>query len=218
MRRCPGCAIHSDPAAVVSQPAPVSLQVHGTSVALAGLGLLLRGPAGSGKSNLALRLIEAGAVLIADDLCQIGRVGGRLVIDLPAAVDAKFRGQIHIRGRGVLSLPYFGPATLGLVADLMPSIPDAPPPDRIEFLQIDAVVYDIEFFLRDVVVAKYFIPDHAGIADDSAQAPAFEHAPLRPQQVAVVRIEEVHCHATQRVQGARTLREPFPVDAIAGAK
>jgi HPr kinase/phosphorylase len=103
-------------------------------VALAGLGLLLRGPSGAGKSSLALRLVEAGAVLIADDLCQIERQGERLIIDLPAAVDAKFRGRIHIRGRGILSLAYFGPAPLGLVADLKAAVPDERPPDRVAFL------------------------------------------------------------------------------------
>lgn len=47
------------------------LQLHGTAVAIEGQGVLLRGPAGAGKSDLAWRLIEAGAVLIADDLVEI---------------------------------------------------------------------------------------------------------------------------------------------------
>ena len=41
--------------------------VHGSAVAVDGGGVLLRGASGSGKSDLALRLIDAGAMLIADD-------------------------------------------------------------------------------------------------------------------------------------------------------
>ena len=42
-------------------------QIHATAVAIGGVAVLLRGPSGSGKSDLALRLIQAGAVLVADE-------------------------------------------------------------------------------------------------------------------------------------------------------
>jgi HPr kinase/phosphorylase len=99
---------------------PSSLQVQGTCVALDGVGVLLRGPSGAGKSDLALRLIDGGAVLVADDLCQIRRESESLFIDLPDQVDPIFRGQIEIRGFGIARLDYFGPAPLGLVVDLRP--------------------------------------------------------------------------------------------------
>ena len=73
---------------------PAKIQVHGTCVALEGVGILLRGPAGAGKSDLAVRLIDGGAVLVADDLCQIHREGEQLLIDLPDQVDPVFRGRI----------------------------------------------------------------------------------------------------------------------------
>ena len=88
---------------------------------------MLRGPSGAGKSDLALRLIDSGGVLVADDLCQIRREGERLLIDLPDQVDPGFRGRIEIRGFGIVSLPYFGPAPLGLVADLR----STPPAERL---------------------------------------------------------------------------------------
>ncbi len=47
-------------------------QVHGTCVEVEGTAVLLRGPPGSGKSDLALRLIESGARLVADDRADIG--------------------------------------------------------------------------------------------------------------------------------------------------
>jgi HPr kinase/phosphorylase len=94
------------------------LQLHGTGVAIEGAGILLRGPAGAGKSSLALSLIDDGAILIADDLCEIRQVGDRLIIDLPAAVDPWFRGAIAPRGSGILHRSYFGPAPLVLIVDL----------------------------------------------------------------------------------------------------
>ena len=48
------------------------LLVHGTCVDLDGRGILLRGPSGSGKSDLALRLIDSGARLVADDQVVVG--------------------------------------------------------------------------------------------------------------------------------------------------
>ena len=49
----------------------MSDMVHGSAVAIDGNGVLLLGPAGSGKSDLALRLIDRGAKLICDDIILI---------------------------------------------------------------------------------------------------------------------------------------------------
>jgi len=62
--------------------------VHATSVALddARLGewaILLRGPSGAGKSDLALRLIDRGAVLVSDDQTLVWAAGGRLLAAPP---------------------------------------------------------------------------------------------------------------------------------------
>jgi HPr kinase/phosphorylase len=94
------------------------LQLQGTAIAIEGRGVLLRGPSGAGKSTLALSLIEEGAVLIADDLCEVCRTGDRLIIDLPAAVEATFRGAIERRGHGIERVAYAGPMPLALVVDL----------------------------------------------------------------------------------------------------
>ena len=58
--------------------------VHATCVALDGAGVLLRGPSGSGKSDLALRLIDGGARLVADDQVALSAEAGRLVARAPA--------------------------------------------------------------------------------------------------------------------------------------
>ncbi len=128
------------------------LQLQGTAVAIEGRGVLLRGPAGAGKSSLALRLIAEGALLIADDLCELRRSAGRLLIDLPAAVDPRFRGAIERRGAGIEIHRCFGPAPLVLVADLRPGTPDlAPGPAEasVEFLGL----------ARPLLVLDPFRPD-----------------------------------------------------------
>ena len=127
------------------------LQVHGTAVALLGQGVLLRGAAGSGKSSLALRLMEEGAVLIADDLVEIRREGQKLIIDLPAAVDNRFRGAIERRGFGVENHPYFGPAPLALVADLRPGTGDFTE-NRAELLGLALPLLVLDPFRDDAVV------------------------------------------------------------------
>jgi serine kinase of HPr protein (carbohydrate metabolism regulator) len=89
--------------------------VHGTCVALDDVGVLLLGPAGSGKSDLALRLIDGGARLVADDQVSLVAHGRRLVAAAPAAI----AGRIEARGVGVVAVPSVASAALGLVVELV---------------------------------------------------------------------------------------------------
>ncbi|MDJ0896080.1 MAG: HPr kinase/phosphatase C-terminal domain-containing protein [Alphaproteobacteria bacterium] len=89
--------------------------VHASCVALDGAGVLLRGPAGSGKSDLALRLIDSGAGLVADDQCVLTRTGEALSAEAPVAL----AGLLEVRGIGIVRLPVCGPAPVRLVVDLV---------------------------------------------------------------------------------------------------
>ena len=91
------------------------LRIHGTCVALSGLGVLLRGPSGSGKSDLALRLIDGGAKLVADDQVELALdAAGRVMARAPATLS----GLIEVRGIGILRMNAVRTAPVGLVADL----------------------------------------------------------------------------------------------------
>jgi len=90
--------------------------VHGTAVRLGQAGVLLRGPSGSGKSDLALRLIEAGACLVADDQVALALDDGDVWLSAPPAI----AGMIEVRGVGILRLPRAQRAALRLVCDLVP--------------------------------------------------------------------------------------------------
>jgi HPr kinase/phosphorylase len=91
------------------------LLVHATTVEIAGQGVLIRGPSGAGKSDLALRLIDGGAVLVADDQTQLSLQGGRVVARAPDTI----AGLLEIRGLGIVSVPHRPWAPLALVVDLV---------------------------------------------------------------------------------------------------
>ena len=88
--------------------------VHGTCVAIDGRGVLLRGPSGSGKSDLALRLIDGGALLVADDQTRLQPDGDSLMARPPGTI----AGMLEVRGLGLIRLPYVKRVPLDLVIDL----------------------------------------------------------------------------------------------------
>jgi serine kinase of HPr protein (carbohydrate metabolism regulator) len=94
-----------------------NLLVHATAVAIDGGAVLLRGPPGCGKSDLALRLIEGGARLIADDQAVLQREKNRVIVRAPATI----AGLIEVRGVGIVRLDTFPEAPLALVVDLVPA-------------------------------------------------------------------------------------------------
>lgn len=98
-----------------------TLLVHATAVAIEGDAILLRGPPGAGKSDLALRLIESGARLLADDQALLCRAEDRVLVRAPAAI----AGLIEVRGVGILPVDALDQAPLTLVVDLVP-------PDQVE--------------------------------------------------------------------------------------
>ena len=68
--------------------------VHATCVAIEGAGVLIRSPAGAGKSDLALRLIDGGAVLVADDRVALEDHEGFIRARAPA----RLRGRLRAAG------------------------------------------------------------------------------------------------------------------------
>lgn len=89
--------------------------IHGTSVLISGTGVLLRGGSGAGKSDLALRLIDQGAELIADDRVEVRLDQGRVMASAPAAL----AGLMEVRGVGIVRRPFISSAELHLVVDLV---------------------------------------------------------------------------------------------------
>ena len=93
------------------------IQIHATAVEISGVGVLLRGPSSSGKSDLALRLIDSGARLVADDYTDLAAEEGRLVARAPAAI----AGRMEVRGLGIVEVPSVARTRLELAVDLVES-------------------------------------------------------------------------------------------------
>lgn len=104
-------------------PDPYSVLLHATCVVVGGWGVLLVGPSGSGKSDLALRLIDeserdnAPSPLVADDQVLVRRVDDALVASPPPGL----AGLMEVRGLGIVQVAYVPQARLCLVAELKPA-------------------------------------------------------------------------------------------------
>ncbi|MBK4215859.1 HPr kinase/phosphatase C-terminal domain-containing protein [Paracoccus caeni] len=90
------------------------IQLHATTVAFQGQGVLILGPSGSGKSTLALQLMAVGSVLVADDRTDVVNQSGVLVASCPSPL----QGKIEARGLGILAAEAHGPVRLALAVDL----------------------------------------------------------------------------------------------------
>ena len=93
----------------------VSQQIHATCISLEGLGLLLRGPSGSGKSDLALRMMDYNSQLIADDRVDLALEDGVLIARAPS----RLRGLLEVRGVGIIKVPYSISIQIAGVIDLV---------------------------------------------------------------------------------------------------
>jgi len=82
-------------------PAPSSETLHASCVAIDGRAVLIEGRSGSGKSDLALRLIDRGALLVSDDYTLVLRRDGTLFARAPATI----AGKIEVRGIGIVTMP-----------------------------------------------------------------------------------------------------------------
>jgi HPr kinase/phosphorylase len=87
---------------------------HATAICIDGQGVAIVGKSGSGKSDLALRLIDRGATLICDDYVVISEIENKLMLT-PAS---NITGKIEIRGLGIIRIPYVDSAPLRLYVNL----------------------------------------------------------------------------------------------------
>ena len=103
--------------------APLSSEMlHATAVAVNGRAVLIEGPSGSGKSDLALRLIDRGARLVADDRTLVVRTPAGLVARPPQTIE----GRMEVRGIGIATLPHDAEAPVALIVRLDPEPPRLP--------------------------------------------------------------------------------------------
>ena len=91
---------------------------HASTVAVDGRAVLISGPSGSGKSDLALRLLDRGFTLVSDDQTIVRRDGDRLVASAPPTI----KGKLEIRGVGIVEMETVTDVPVALYVELTSEI------------------------------------------------------------------------------------------------
>lgn len=96
--------------------------VHASTVASDGRAVLITGPSGSGKSDLALRLLDRGFSLVSDDQTIVRKEGNRLVASAPLAI----AGKLEIRAIGIVDMERVDNVPVALLVELTGDIQRLP--------------------------------------------------------------------------------------------
>jgi len=108
--------------------------LHASCVVIGGRALLIAGRSGSGKSDIAIRLIDRGAALLSDDYTQLTAEAGRLIARPPSTI----AGKIELRGVGIVDMPYVGEAPVALLLDLDRS-PERLPEEPLASISLEGI-------------------------------------------------------------------------------
>ena len=110
------------------------MQIHGSCASRNGAGVIVTGPAGSGKSDLVLRLLDRGFMLVADDRVDVE--------DGAASPPPPLAGLLEVRGLGLLRLPWLAPVRLALAVELSGRAERLPEPIRHPALGLPMIRLD----------------------------------------------------------------------------
>lgn len=102
--------------------------LHASAVAAEGRAVLITGPSGSGKSDLALRLLDRGFTLVSDDQTTVKRDGDRLLASPPPTI----AGKLEIRGIGIVDMDNLTDVPVALIVELTINEIQRMPDDRRE--------------------------------------------------------------------------------------
>lgn len=98
--------------------------LHASCVAIGDHAVLIEGPSGSGKSDLALRLIDRGARLVSDDYTIIARRGDALLASAPDTIV----GRIEVRGIGIVEMAACRDVEVAMLISLAEEVERMPEP------------------------------------------------------------------------------------------
>ena len=110
----------------MSGPRLSSENLHSSTVALDGRAVLISGPSGSGKSDLALRMLDRGFTLVSDDRTILRRQGGKLIASAPDTI----KGKLEVRGVGIVEMETVANVPVALVVELTREIQRMPDDDQ----------------------------------------------------------------------------------------
>lgn len=159
--------------------APHPLVMQASAVNIGGQALLFEGPPGSGKSSLALALIDRGAGLIGDDAVTLTAEAGCLIASPPPNI----AGLIEVRGVGLMREPAAPPAPVALILTLGASLPERLPAAPLPFRVIAGIAIPVLAFdpgtIAPAVRAERALQMHGCVSK-----PAFHRARKAPDDAA----------------------------------
>ena len=118
-----------------------SKRVHSSAVVLDDNGVLIMGDSGSGKSDLALRLIDNGATLISDDISICRKNSNNIYLYCPQEI----KGLLEVREVGIITVPFVERIKLRLVVNLKSNNNERSPKDNsFKILGIKIPIINIE--------------------------------------------------------------------------
>ena len=120
-----------------------STSEHGSMVDIMGVGVLIRGESGVGKSECALGLVERGYSLVADDITRLRLLEGRELMATSAEVPRTF---MEVRGIGIINVAaIFGGRAIRTEKrlDLVVTLEEWDKVEEIERTGLDQQFYEI---------------------------------------------------------------------------
>ena len=130
--------------------------LHASTVALEGRAVLISGPSGSGKSDLALRLLDRGFTLVSDDQTIVRKDNGRLLASAPPTI----HGKLEIRGVGIVEMETVSDVPVALFVELTSEIQRLPDDSR------ERQVLDVKLPLISVDAMTASAPSKVALALD----------------------------------------------------
>ena len=132
--------------------------IHATSVAIAGRAVLIEGASGTGKSDLALRLIDRGATLVSDDYTVLARRGDELLAAPPPTI----AGRMEVRGLGIVAVPHVADVPVALLVRLSPEVERMPEPATRALAGVEVPVTTVDAASPSAPIKVELALRHAG--------------------------------------------------------